>query len=99
VLYLAYMGHAPDLDEEVSSEAQRMTELEGPWVEVCPLADHLLFVDSDHSRSAVYHALKDHLPRGAPLLVAACDEIPKLKGMAPGALAWARDRVIPPSAR
>jgi hypothetical protein len=43
-------------------------------------------------RSAVYHALKDHLPPDTPLLVAELTEVPKFKGMASGALAWARAR-------
>jgi hypothetical protein len=81
MLYLAYVGH--DLDVEESG-------LEGPWTEVRPLAPGLLFVDSEHSRSPVYHALKDHLPPRTPLLVAELDEVPKLSRMAPGALAWAR---------
>jgi hypothetical protein len=81
MLYLAYVGH--DLDVEA-------TELEGPWTEVRPLAPGLLFIDSEHPRSAVYHALKDHLPPRTPLLVAALDEVPKLSRMAPGALTWAR---------
>lgn len=65
---------------------------EGPWSETFTLRPGLFLVDSEQSRSAVYHALKDHLPRDTPLLVAALDEVPKFKGMAPGAVAWARAR-------
>ena len=45
---------------------------------------------SAEHRSAVYHGLKDVLPRGSALLVAELDEPPKMKGMPPGSLAWAR---------
>jgi hypothetical protein len=83
VLYLAHLdGH--ELDDDV----------EGPWREVFPLRPGLVFVDSDQHRSAVYHALKDHLPPDTPLLVAELHEVPKFKGMRAGALAWAR-RVAP----
>ena len=82
MLYLAYLdGH--DLGED----------LEGPWREVVTLRPGLMFVDSDQSRSVVYHALKYELPPGTALLVAACHEVPKFKGMAPGTLAWAREHV------
>ena len=81
VLYLAYVG-AP-LDPRA----------EGPWDEIAVLRDDLAFVRSDLSRSAVYHGLKDVLPAGSALLVATLDEIPKFKGMAPGALAWARQAI------
>lgn len=78
MLYLAHVG-AP-LDPTV----------EGPWEEILPLDDRLIFVHSDLHRSAVYHGLKDVLPDGSALLVAELGEVPKFKGMAPGALAWAR---------
>jgi hypothetical protein len=79
VLYLAHLdGH----------DLARHTE--GPWRELYPLRPGLLFVDSPERRSVVYHALKDHLPPGSPLLVAELREVPKFKGMAPGALRWAR---------
>jgi hypothetical protein len=82
VLYLAYLdGH--DLGDD----------LEGPWREVRSLRPGLLFVDSEQSRSVVYHALKHELPPDTPLLVATMSEVPKFKGMAPGSLAWARANV------
>lgn len=65
----------------------------GPWRELWELRPGLLLVDSEQSRSAIYHGLKDALPAGTPLLVARCDEVPKFKGMAAGSLAWARARV------
>jgi hypothetical protein len=68
-------------------------QAEGPWREIRPLRPGLVFVDSDQHRSAVYHALKDHLPHDTPLLVTELGEVPKFKGMAPGALAWARARL------
>jgi hypothetical protein len=81
MLYLGYLdGCELDADED------------GPWREVFPLRRGLVLIDSEQSRSRVYHALKDALPRDTPLLVAQLDEVPKFKGMAPGALAWARDR-------
>ena len=81
MLYLAYLdGH------ELPPDAQ------GPWRELFPLQPGLVFVDSEQHRSAVYHALKDHLPIDTPLLVAELSEVPKFKGMAPGALAWTRAR-------
>lgn len=66
------------------------TDTPGPWRELRILRPGLLFVASDQPRSPVYHALKDALPPNTPLLVATLDEVPKFKGMAPGALAWAR---------
>jgi hypothetical protein len=82
MIYLAELG-GTDLDPAI----------EGPWRELFPLRPGLMFVDSDLHRSAVYHALKDHLPPGSPLLVVELDAVPKFKGMAPGALAWARGRL------
>jgi hypothetical protein len=82
MLYLAYLdGH--DLGPSP----------EGPWQGLHVLRPGLTFIASDQSRSAVYHALKDHLPHGTALLVAACDEVPKFKGMAAGALTFARHHV------
>lgn len=63
---------------------------DGPWTEVFHLGPGLFAVHSDHTRSQVYHALKDALPDGAPLLVAELDRAPKAKGLAPGAAAWWR---------
>jgi hypothetical protein len=82
VLFLGYLdGHElpPDAD--------------GPWREVVSLRPGLVLVDSDASRSVVYHALKDELPPDTPLLVAELHEVPKFKGMAAGSLRWARDRL------
>lgn len=81
MLYLAHLG-GHDLP----------VDIDGPWLEIRPLAPGLVFVDSEQHRSAVYHALKDALPAGSALLVAELHEVPKFKGMAPGALAWARQR-------
>lgn len=81
MLYLAYLdGEAPRIDTA------------GPWREIFLLKPGLLFVDSDQRRSVVYHALKDHVPEAGGLLVITVTEVPKFKGMAPGALAWARSR-------
>jgi hypothetical protein len=62
----------------------------GPWTEVFPLRPGLALIDSDESRSTVYHALKDVVGDGA-LLVAPLTDAPKFKGVAPGALRWVRD--------
>lgn len=78
MLYLAHVGSSLGAD------------VEGPWEEIFLLDGQLLFVHSELHRSAVYHGLKDALPAGSSLLVAELDEVPKFKGMAPGALAWAR---------
>ncbi|MCC5949242.1 MAG: hypothetical protein JJT89_12380 [Nitriliruptoraceae bacterium] len=84
MLYLAYADHddPPDVDELV-----------GPWHGVQRLRAGLWLLASDLHRSAVYHGLKDALPRDTPLLVARCDEVPKFKGMDAGASAWARHHV------
>jgi hypothetical protein len=85
VLYLGYLdGH--ELPDDV----------EGPWREVKALRPGLVFVDSPHPRSPVYHALKDHLPSGTALLVAELREVPKFKGMAAGSLRWAKDHLDGP---
>jgi hypothetical protein len=65
----------------------------GPWREVRVLRPGLALVLSDQSRSVVYHALKDLGPRAASLLVVTCTEVPKMKGMAPGSVAWARQQL------
>jgi hypothetical protein len=81
VLYLGYAAGLDDVDG-----------LEGPWLDVHPLAQGLLLIDSEQGRSAVYHALKGHLPRGTGVLVAELDRVPKFAHLAEGALAWARER-------
>ena len=60
--------------------------------DVCALTEGLLAIDTELTRSRLYHRLKPLQPAAAPLLVAAIDEPPKFKGMAPGALAWFRQR-------
>lgn len=81
VIYLAELG-----GNDVDAHAP------GPWLEIFELREGLVLVESEESRSAVYHALKAELPEGSPLLVAQLREPPKMKGMAPGAVAWARAR-------
>ena len=77
-VYLAYADAAIDPDAD------------GPWEEIVPLQPTLAFVRSELHRSAVYHGLKNALPAGTALLVTELHEVPKFKGMEPGALAWAR---------
>lgn len=54
------------------------------------LAPGLFMARSARSRSKLYHAVKRQLPADTALLVAALDEAPKFKGMAAGAMKWAR---------
>jgi hypothetical protein len=82
MVYLGYLdGH----------ELERDTA--GPWIELLPLRPGLVLIESPESRSRVYHAVKDQLPAGTPLLVAQLDEVPKFKGMSDGALRWCRERL------
>lgn len=79
VLYLAWTdGHLPDSDDA------------GPWEELFLLRPGLALIRSSAGRSAVYHALKDG---ETELLVAPLAGEPKMKGMATGAVRWARSRV------
>ena len=71
---------------EVSAEA------EGPWIELVVLRPGLLLIDSEATRSEVYHGLKGHLPPETPLLVAPVDGTPKFSQMAAGTTAWLRGR-------
>jgi hypothetical protein len=61
--------------------------------ELLELRPGLVLVDSAESRSAVYHALKAELHEDSALLVAELHEVPKMKGMASGAVAWTRARL------
>lgn len=65
---------------------------EGPWEDAVQLRPGLLLLDSEATRSEVYHALKHHLPRTAALLVAPLADAPKMKGMADGSTTWLRSR-------
>ncbi len=67
-------------------------DVEGPWTDAVCLRPGLLLLDSAASRSAVYHALKHHLPEGTALLVGPLSAPPKMKGMASGATTWLRQR-------
>ena len=68
-------------------------ERDGGVDEVQPMTDGLLLIESDLTRSKLYHRLKALQGRDLPLLVVSLRAVPKFKGMAPGALAWARDRL------
>ena len=63
-------------------------DVEGPWEDIVLLRPGLLLLDSAASRSAVYHAIKHHLPEGTALLVAPLSSPPKMKGMSPGSTTW-----------
>ncbi|MCA1749309.1 MAG: hypothetical protein ABR601_06920 [Parasphingopyxis sp.] len=52
----------------------------------------LLLVDSELSRSKLYHQIKWALPKDTPLLVAPLEDAPKFKGMETGALNWVKSR-------
>lgn len=81
MLYLA-SEDTGELDESI----------EGPWLDAVVLRPGLLLLDSDATRSEVYHALKHHLPEGCALLVAELAGPPKMKGMAEGSTTWLRHR-------
>lgn len=81
MLYLAY-EETGELDATVA----------GPWTEAFVLRPGLLLLDSEATRSEVYHALKHHLPADTALLVAPLADAPKVKGMAPGSTTWLRHR-------
>lgn len=70
-----------------------LDEQPGPWVALRPLHRGLAVVESEQSRSRVYHAVKGSLPPGTPLLVAELHEVPKAKGLRPGWSAWLRSRL------
>jgi hypothetical protein len=83
VIYLAWCdADLADLEEQ-----------EGPWVAMRPLHRGLAVIESDETRSRVYHALKWSVPPGTPLLVSALHEVPKAKGLRPGWSAWLRSRL------
>lgn len=52
----------------------------------------LLLIDSEETRSRLYHRIKWALPRGTSLLVAPLADLPKFKGMEAGVLNWLRTR-------
>jgi len=56
------------------------------------LADGLFLIESNLSRSKLYHQIKWQLPKDTALLVAPLDRNPKFMGMAEGSLSWLRDR-------
>ncbi len=60
--------------------------------DVCELTEGLVAIDTELSRSRLYHRLKALQPADDPLLVSQLSEPPKFKDMAPGSLAWLRDR-------
>ena len=56
----------------------------------CRLRDGLYLVQTDETRSKIYHRIKRHLAPDAGLLMAPLADAPKFKGMEPGALKWVR---------
>ncbi|MEP9364352.1 hypothetical protein ABLE68_15400 [Nocardioides sp. CN2-186] len=68
-------------------------DLAGPWREVVVAAGGLAFVDSDHTLSQVYHALKWSLADGVSLAVIPVGDLPKAKGLAAGTNSWLRSRL------
>ncbi len=56
------------------------------------LAENLYFVESEETRSRLYHRIKRYLGEEAPLLVAPLHQAPKFKNMEDGALKWTRAR-------
>lgn len=77
-LYLVHFDAASELADAPPDDAVQ-------------LAPGVYLVESSMTRSQVYHAWKRrHDPKR--LLVAPLADMPKFKGMAPGALAWLRAR-------
>lgn len=67
-------------------------EPEGPWEAARRLAAGLWLVADGAGRSPTYHAFKDLLPAGTPLVVAPLADAPKMAHVAPGSVSWARGR-------
>lgn len=63
-------------------------DLPGASIEV-DVGHHL--VESDWTRSELYHHVKRSLPEGTAVLVAPLRDDPKFKGQRAGVLAWLRD--------
>lgn len=63
-------------------------EIDGAHFELRPC---LHLVDTDATRSRLYHDVKHQLPADTALLVAPLADAPKFKGMPAGALNWVRD--------
>ena len=55
------------------------------------LRDGLYLIQSELTRSKLYHRIKWQLKDGAALLVAPLADDPKFKGMEAGSLKWLRD--------
>lgn len=85
MLYLVQLDGL-DLDPDPGTAAA-LTEV----LALAELSPGVFLVESGSTRSTLYHAFKR---RFAPhrLLVAPLSAAPKFKGMAPGVLAWLRDR-------
>ena len=56
----------------------------------CPLRQGLMLVDTELTRSELYHQVKWALPNDTALLAAPLRDAPKFKGMETGALNWVR---------
>lgn len=82
---MIYLAHT-------NAEVHAIEDLAGV-VEIQPLADGLVLIESDLSRSRLYHGLKELQDREEALLVVVVTVAPKFKGMEPGALAWVRGRL------
>lgn len=63
---------------------------DGPWSATFALAPGLVLVESEATRSRVYHAVKDALPRDTAMLVTLLSDPPKFKGLSSGAGEWLR---------
>ena len=80
-IYLVHTAAAPD-----------QVLADGLGDDLVELTDGLVVVESELTRSELYHGLKRLQAPDTPLLVAELTEPPKMKAMAPGAHAWLRDR-------
>ncbi len=79
MVYLAFFDAAGADIEGIETHAR-----------TCRLRDGLYLVQSDETRSKIYHRIKRFLAPDAGLLLAPLADAPKFKGMEPGALNWVR---------
>lgn len=80
-LYLVW--HEP---EAAIDDAERVAH------DAFELRPGLWLIDSDLTRSRLYHRIKWALPGDTALLVAPLEDTPKFKGLSEGALKWVRAR-------
>lgn len=80
-LYLVWHESAGEIEPELLNALDHIE-----------LQPGLLLVETELSRSKLYHQVKWALPKGTALLAAPLGDAPKFKGMEDGALKWVRAR-------